>query len=192
VLVVNGATSGTVEVEAGGTLAGAGVVGGFVIIKGIHSPGNSPGVQTFANGASYDGTSVFEWDLVKNFSNPTGRGTFYDGVNVTAGQLLIAADSQSSLRFNREGSTVNWSNSFWTTDQQWLVFDNASAPSEIFGAPSLTVDSEGATLASLRPGATFSWGQVGNDIYLNYTVPEPSSALFTIAGVLGLSLRRRR
>ena len=192
VLIVNGATLSTVEVEAGGTLGGAGVVGGFATIEGIHSPGNSPGVQTFADGASYGGTSVFEWDLVQNFSDPTGRGTVYDGVNVTAGQLLIAAGSQSSLRFNLEGSTVNWSNSFWATDQQWLVFDNASAPSGIFGAPSLTVDSAGATLASLRPDATFSWGQVGNDVYLNYTIPEPSSALFTIAGVLGLSLRRRR
>jgi len=192
VLIVNGAALSTVEVEAGGTLSGAGIIEGFASIEGIHRPGNSPGVQTFADGVSYGSTSIFEWDLVQNFSDPTGRGSVYDGVNVTAGQLLIAAGSQSSLRFNLEGSTVNWSNSFWATDQQWLVFDNASAPTGIFSSPSLTVDSAGATLASLRPDASFSWGQVGNDVYLNYTIPEPSSALFAIAGVLGLSLRRRR
>jgi autotransporter-associated beta strand protein len=192
VLMISGLALSTVDVESGAVLGGGGAVEGFVSIKGIHSPGNSPGVQTFNAGASYEAGSTFEWDLLQNFSDPTGRGTAYDGVNVTAGQLFIAAGAQSELRFNLEGSTVNWSNSFWATDQQWLVFDNASAPSGLFGAPSVTVDSAGATLASLRPDATFSWGQVGNDVYLNYTIPEPSSALFAIAGVLGLSLRRRR
>ncbi len=51
-LVINGnqsAATGVVTVAAGAALGGSGTVGGATTIAGSHTPGNSPGVQTFAS-----------------------------------------------------------------------------------------------------------------------------------------------
>jgi len=194
-LIVNGSTAGgALAVSSGATLGGSGTVGGATTISGIHSPGNSPGIQTFTDGLTYANGSTFLWELSGNTA--TGRGTSFDGVNVTGGTLTINTGVTSSLIFNGHGSTVLWSDGFWDSNQTWLVFDNANAPS-ILGSPAITIgfDSLGNDFAVARAGSSFEWDVVGNDIYLNYAIPEPSTyALLALsaAGLGGYVLRRRR
>jgi len=182
-------------VLAGGTLGGSGTVGGATTISGTHSPGNSPGIQTFADGLSYLNGSTFVWELTAN--DTTGRGSIFDGVNVTGGTLTINSGVTSSLVFNGDGSSVLWGNSFWDTDRSWLVFSNASVPTTSLGIFSIitSLDSSGAAFATARPVSTFTWSTVGNDVYLNYVVPEPSTYALLVLSAAGLAahvIRRRR
>jgi fibronectin-binding autotransporter adhesin len=195
-LIVNGNQSGAtgvLNVLTNATLGGSGTIGGATTISGIHSPGNSAGVQTFNSGLAYATGSTFVWELFGNTA--AGRGTSFDGVDVTGGTLTINTGVTSSLVFNGSESTVLWSDGFWDSNQTWLVFDNASTPS-ILGIPSITIgfDSLGNDFAVDRAGSTFAWDLQGNDVYLNYVVPEPSTyALLALAAAgLGAHVVRRR
>lgn len=199
-LIVNGnqsAATGVFDVASGATLGGSGTIGGATTISGSHSPGNSPGIQTFNNGLTYNSGSTFVWELTASTS--TGRGTTFDGVNVT-GALSINSGAISDLVFNAAGSSVNWSEAFWASNQQWLVFDNSSTPTvsaNVFDTINVGFDSVSQDLSVVRAGSSFSWETINDDVYLNYTVPEPSTyALFSLAAaaLAGriLVLRRRR
>jgi fibronectin-binding autotransporter adhesin len=193
-LLINGSTASgsTVTVGASGTLGGSGTVGGATTISGTHSPGTSPGIQTFEDGLTYNTGSTFVWELIGN--TVAGRGTNFDGVDVTGGTLTIATGVTTDLVFDGTGSTVLWSDSFWDTDQSWLVFDNAGVPS-IAGLPSITLtnDSLGASLTSIRSLASFSWDVQGNDVLLNYAaIPEPSTWALLAGSLTALMVFRRR
>jgi autotransporter-associated beta strand protein len=198
-LLINGnqiASTGAVSVTSGTTLGGSGTVGGLTTFNSgaIHSPGNSPGLQTFNSGLTYNTGSIFNWELIANDNALANRGINYDGVDVTGGILTIQSGVTSNLIFNGVGSTVLWSDSFWDTGRQWLVFDNANAPSvtgSIFNV-SLGLDSGGNTLSSVRPGSAFSWTQIGNDLYLTYSVPEPSTVCLLAIAIGGITILRHR
>jgi hypothetical protein len=102
----------------------------------------------------------------------------------------------SNLVFNGVGSTVDWSNSFWASDQSWLVFDLADGgySGNLLAINSLSNDALGQSLGSIRPGASFSYAISGGDIVLNYTaIPEPSTwVLLAISLSVFVFFRRRR
>ena len=184
---VNGSTAGgAVSVFSGATLAGSGTVGGATTINSgaFHSPGNSPGVQTFTNGLTYSNGSTFVWELTAN--TDSGRGTFFDGVNVSGGLLTIDSGVTNNLVFNGAGSTVNWSNVFWASNLSWLVFSNAVEPmlpfAGVFDSLNLSADANGNVLTNVRPNASFAWRKTENNLYLDYAViPEPST--FALLGL---------
>ena len=186
--------TGALNVKTGATLQGAGTVGVATTIEGgaTHSPGNSPGIQTFDAGLAYSSNSTFVWELIDNTTS--GRGTNFDGVNVTGGSLSIDPAATANLVFNAN-STVDWSNSFWSSDKSWLVFDNVDGGNTtvfgtIFASTTVTVDGLGAT----GPAAgEFSWSLIGNDVYLNFLTAVPEPASFGGAFVLlGTWYARRR
>jgi autotransporter-associated beta strand protein len=200
ILAINGSTgNGAVTVSSGATLEGSGTVGGATTIHSgaVHSPGNSPGLQTFGSGLTYSTGSTFVWELTANTS--TGRGTSFDGVNVTGGTLTINSGVTNNLVFNASGSSVSWNNSFWDSNQTWLVFSNANPPSlaseSAFQTLTLSADAGGLILTAVRQNASFSWRMSGSELYLDYAaVPEPSTyALLTLSAIaLGAYQWRRR
>jgi len=197
-LLVNGSTAGgAVTVQNSASLGGTGTLNGSTtfLSGSIHTPGNSPGLQTFTSGLTYNTGSTFEWELTSNTT--TGRGTIFDAVNVSGNPLLIQSGVTSSLVFNGTGSTVDWTDALWGMNQSWLVFSSAAgitAGSPFFDTINVTNDSNGVSLAAARATAFFSWSRSGNDLILNYSapVPEPTSMAIFGLGALGMAYRARR
>lgn len=203
------------QVTIAGRVSIAGTVGGEVIVFGElsgngsvftgpvsvlaaaeHSPGNSPGEQTFADGLSYDFDAVLNWDLAGNTT--AGAGTSYDFLRVTGGDLVIAEGAILNLVFSDASSTVTWTDAFWDSPQAWTIIDAslAASSSGIFSLGAVGRDSLGAILATIRPQAGFSVTRAGNDVVLSYSpfvVPEPCAAAMALAGLAcGWGSVRRR
>ena len=181
----SGTGTGTVSVLTGATLGGTGTIGGPTTIQssGIHSPGNSPGIQTIEGTITYKTGSIFEWEL--NSNTDTGRGTAFDGVDVTNTNVTIEAGAIFKLVML---TGVDFGNVFWDSDQTWQVFGTGLTGTSL--GTDFTIDATGADYATLHPFGGFSYDNtVGT---LNWTaVPEPTSALAGLLVTAGL-LRRRR
>jgi fibronectin-binding autotransporter adhesin len=198
-LLINGSTSSTslVNVGVNGTLGGTGTVGGHTTISGTHNPGNSPGIQTFSGNLSYvDGGTpdpTVNWELANNTTtvgvNPTAN---FDQI-IVGGNLDFTDLTTINLLFNGAGSNVLWSDVLWDSDQTWLLYDVAGTTTNFANLKLNTINwlDSGSNLFSTT-GGSFSLGQSGQDVVLNYTaVPEPRAALLGGLGLLML-LRRRR
>ena len=200
-LVVNGdqaAATGAMTVAAGATLAGSGVIGGDTTVAGIHTPGNSPGIQTVDGNLTYEAGSTVVWELIND--TVLGRGTNYDGINVT-GTLSFSGSTSLDLVFNLAGSGVSWSDSFWdsnhTETNGWLVYQGAAS---LANFENLAIngtdwaDGTGAMFQTARPGAAFGLYQDGSDVYLTYAVavPEPSTLILAGLGLAAAAIIRRR
>ncbi|MFM8497539.1 MAG: PEP-CTERM sorting domain-containing protein, partial [Planctomycetia bacterium] len=195
---MSGTVGGTVNVEASGELKGDEVlfIGPVTLASGAqHSPGNSPGMQTFTAGLSYSTGSILNWELIAN--SGSGAGTNYDFLSVTGGSLSVASGALLNLVFSGSGSTVNWSDPFWSADRSWTIIDALAATSSTgdFTLGTIGNDSLGRSLISVRPDASFALDQTGNNVVLTFTaVPEPSTYAMALAGLAsgGYSMWRRR
>jgi autotransporter-associated beta strand protein len=197
-LLINGdqsSATGAVTVAAGATLGGSGTVGGNTTITGIHSPGNSPGIQTFNGNLTYEAGAVVNWELI---ANSTGSpGTNFDQIVLpTTGNLTFNGSTTLALSFNGAGSAVDWSNTFWNVNRSWTVYDLSfgavsNAGSLVIGGSLL--DSLGNSLSPTGRGY-FNTSVSGQDVILNFVaVPEPSTImLLSGLAVGGFLLRRRR
>lgn len=203
VLSVNGSMSGGggLTISPGAVLMGSGIIHASATISGIHSAGNSPGLQTFAEDLSYLGGSSIVWELVANTLGD--RGTNFDGIDV-AGDLSFGGDVQLTLSFDSlSGSAVDWSNRFWNNDisgvDGWKIFGVAGAVTGLehlaLGSPADWSDSTRTPLATARPGAGFHLVLEEDGVYLNYqaaAVPEPSLFFYLSLVLFGGAMRRRR
>ena len=211
-LVVNGRVAGAVNVDSGAVLGGSGSIGGLATITGTHAPGNSPGVQTFESGISYQARSTLAWELWGNTATQ-GAGTLaspftFDQVLVTGSSLSIAPTASLSLDFGTlaGGSVVDWDNGFWSTNRSWTLIDVSAGSATaadatlftLLGSPSSWVDASGQSLdSSVRSGASFSVSRgADGDVLLFYAVPVPEPEAMLMAGVgiavAGRSLWKRR
>jgi len=207
-LIINGdqsAANGAVTVASGATLGGTGTIGGNVVIDGgIHAPGNSPGIQTFAGDLTYNTGSTIAWELKTNtVLNAANPNAVFDTI-VVGGDLNFAGTATLSLAtiLTAGGGTVDWVNSFWDTSKTgtngWLVFD-VTGTTTGFGNLGLSyaglTDSTGASFATGRPGGSFSLFKDGDDVFLNYdlsAVPEPSTYAILALGLGGLLVWQRK
>lgn len=193
-LVTNTTVTSALNVGPTSTLGGAGTISGPTTIEGTHSPGNSPGLQTFGSNLTYSGgASVVNWELAGN--TISGRGTNFDGIDVT-GTLDFAGATTLNLSFDNLGSTVDWTNTLWLTDQTWLLYEVTTATNNIGNFNIFTSnwkDSTGAFFNTVLTGSTFTLSQTGNDVFLNFTaIPEPSRTILLGLGSIALIFRRRR
>ena len=195
-LVINNTTgsgtgSGTVTVNNTGTkLKGTGSISGTTTINSgaIHSPGNSVGTQKFTGNLTYSSGSIFEWELASSLAE-SGRGTSYDGVNVT-GSL---GGTGAKFRVVLDG-TQTFADAWWNSDRKWTdIFTAADGTTaktnwnSIFGGG---FEYHNASSGNLGDPSTEGFFTVtGNS--LNWTaVPEPTSALAGL--LLGAGVLRRR
>lgn len=187
-LVVNGTLANTTTtIASGATLGGGGTIGGATTISsGAHlAPGNSPGILTFSNGLALAAGGVVDWELTANTA--AGAGTNFDQISVTGGTLTLATGALLNLQL---GGTVDFTNGFWDSNQQWKVVDLSGTDGtagEVFTLGTIT----GGAGDYTAEGA-FSVTNIGGSQYLNWAaVPEPGTALLGGFGML-LVLRRRR
>lgn len=195
-LVLNGSIAGNLAVASGATFTGSGTVAGDAVISGLHSPGNSPGIQHFGGDLTYTTGASVLWELNANTITQGSPTAVFDQVMV-GGTLDFAGATLLSLSFNGAGSTVNWNDAFWQFSRSWTIYDAAAVSgfSNLSLAPTNWLDGSGNEFNSILGGWQFTLAQVGNDIQLHYAaIPEPS----TYAAVLGalaaaiVTLRRRR
>ena len=192
-LKVNGSTGpGAMTIYGDAILSGTGTIGGPTTIGGTHMPGNSPGVQTFLSDLAYaqigvTGPQVF-WELAGNTtsnSSPT-----YDQIYV-GGNLDFSAGTGLTLAFGGPGSTVDWTNPFWSHLQQWTFYNVSgmtSGISNLLLAANDWRDSNNVLLSSIRSGYTFQILQIGNDVVIEF-VPEPSTYALAVIGLGVAGLR---
>jgi len=197
-LAVNGSLANAgLNVASGATLMGSGTIAGLTTLAGIHRPGNSPGVQTFAN-LTYNAGASVQWEL---WNNTTANSpTAYDQI-VVNGDLTFSGATVLDLVFTGSAgptslSSVAWSNPFWDSNQEWLLYNVAGT---LTNANNLTLavanwqDSTGAFFQTARPNSTFSVEQRANDIYIVYAaVPEPATAVLAVIGLAAVVVLRRR
>ncbi len=182
-LRVNGSTSSssTATVASGATLSGTGIVGGATTVSGRLAPGDPVGQLAFGSNLTMNAGSTFYWDLTANTISDTSK---FDRVQV-GGDLAFAGATTSFLKFDGAGSTVNWTDPFWSSNRQWSVFDvtGTTTGQGLLGINvSNWLDSNGALFNTVLPNAFFSFSQVGSDVMLNYAVPEPSTWLMVGIG----------
>jgi len=175
-LLVNGslAAGSTVNVSSEGTLGGTGTIYGPTTISGYHTPGSSAGIQTFSSVLTYNAGSDVTWELTANTStNPANPNAVFDQIFVGSG-LDFAGTTNMILKFNSDGSTVDWTDAFWNTSQYWLVYDAGELVKSDFDNLSLTVadwaDSNGDPFNTDLAGRYFFLSQSGEDVMLNYLV----------------------
>ena len=200
-----------------GTLDGSGAIYGNVLTNGVLG-GLVPGRLTFGGNVTVvgkHGTSVADsCDIWGNLQYRAETGTYANTPNVMwalsgnsllsdftqtriGGNLIFSSATSLSLAFNGIGSTVNWGDTFWSTDRSWTIWQVEGSTT---GLANLTLgladwkDAGGNLLSALRGGAGFSFGLAGNgrDVVLTYSaVPAPGAlGLLALAGLAGA--RRRR
>jgi hypothetical protein len=202
--VLAGGTGGILRMLTGGTLAGSGTIGSLTSIAGIHSPGQSPGLQTFESGLTYGSSSTLVWELSANTNLTADRGVLYDGINLTGGALSITPGATLSLVFDAPLadatlSTVNFSDAFWGQDRSWTIIDLAEGTTWdniLFTNFVVGNDANNVALTTARPDAQFFLSQTDGNLVLNYSViivPEPAGlALAALGLVAAVGLRRRQ
>lgn len=196
-VAINGPWGAGVTVGSGATLTGVGTIAGNVSVAGTHAVGNSVGTQTINAGVSYLATSVFDFELVNN-SDAT-PGVDFDQLTLGAtGNLTITAGATMGLVFDADGSTVDWSDSFWDSARTFTIIDltGGIADGNFALSPASTwFDSTGTLLSDARPLGQFTVSSGTGDVVLTYAVvPEPApAALLGFGTALMLcTLRRKR
>ncbi len=194
-LAVNGSIVGSLSVASLASLSGTGTVGGNATIAGTHSPGNSPGAQTFTGSLTYEAGALVNWELIANTTGSAGVN--YDQIIMPTGNLTFSGSTTLALSFNSQDSSVDWADPFWNVNRSWMVYD-LSGGTTIGGLSNLSLG--GSLLDSLNQPLSptgrgyFTTSLAGQDVVLNFTaVPEPSTWAMALAGLAcGSWMMRRR
>jgi trimeric autotransporter adhesin len=187
--------AGTKTVSLGATLFGHGTVGGATTINGTLAPGNSPGIMTFTGDLTLAGTTVME-------INGTGRGTTYDGVDLTGGvSTTLTYGGTLTMSFNAPitaGVYDLFSLGLPAANQAGDFASVGATGTEVSSFSGLVITPGVGWVASLvdTQGVPNTWTLAFDNLTGDLTVaaiPEPSTyAVLAGFGVLGLAVYRRR
>jgi len=149
--------------------------GNFTVVAGhSYSPGHSPGRITIDGNFTSNGTLNIE-------ANGTVAGTEYDQVVVNNGTVTLSGDLSLTLGFSPDTGT------------DLTIIDN-DGTDDVVGTFSNYAEGAKFTLQGADGfddicTITYQGGD-GNDVVV--TVPEPTSMMLLLMGVLGLVVRRKR
>ena len=119
----NIAQSSELTIDASAILSGNGVLPAATI-NGVHSPGESPGIQSFDSDLTYGESSEINFELIAN--NIGMRGTDFDAINV-AGNLDFSGSTTLNLILDSSNSQVDWTDTFWSNEHRgtngWKLFE---------------------------------------------------------------------
>lgn len=188
----NGTIAGSGMMTVAGTLSGSGTVAADTVVTGIHSPGNSPGIQSFGGNLTYNTGAGILLQFTGNTTNnsPVNYDQIMVGKNLNFNGLTTL-----NLDFGETGSVVDWNNAFWQNSQSWTLY-SVSGITTGFGNLTLNStnwsDANGLLFSDVLSGGNFSLTQNGQDIVLNYAIPEPSTYALIGLGALVLVIAARR
>ncbi len=168
-----------------GVLSGSGIITGQLgQTGGILSPGDSPGTLTVAALNFHNGAYRFEINSAGGIAGlPRGWNLLMSqGQAFVSGAMTI--DLVSLTQTDEPGNVFDFNPEH---DYHW-TFLTAGSGITYFDPVHFTVD----TSAFSNPfGGTFYVSQVGNSLQLNYSVPEPSSAVLALLAVGLLAMYKR-
>jgi autotransporter-associated beta strand protein len=175
-----------------------GSLGGLTVgTNQILSPGNSPGTaatssQTWAGGGTY------VWEL-NNATGTAGTDPGWDLITGT-GALTITATSGSKFNINITsltlgnvaGDAANFSSA---TNYNWLLADFTGAIT--FDAAAFALNTSGFSNAftgtfDIARGDAVGIGGDASQLYITYTIPEPSTAILVSLVLTAAVIFRRR
>ena len=188
----NGTIAGSGIVTVTGTLSGSGTINADTVVTGIHSPGNSPGIQSFNGNLTYQSGAGILLEFADNTT--VNSPVAYDQILVGK-DLNFSGLTSLNISFGETGSEVNWNNAFWQTSQSWTLYSVSGLTT---GFENLTLnstnwsDANGLFFSDVLSGGTFSLAQNGNNVVLNYAIPEPSTYALMGLGALALVIAYRR
>lgn len=199
-LSTGAALTAPVTVAGGATLTGTGPISGTVDVNGTISPGNSPGTmstgaETWAGGGSYLWeVNKVDSTLVDQPAPLKGVAPGFDFLNIS-GALNITATSGSPFVIdiaglnltNVAGAVDGFDN---TKEYAWTIATASGGIAGFDPANFSLLTSSFVNNNALDPQGAFSLSTSGNDVVLNYTVPEP--AAFGLFGLAGAFMLRRR
>jgi len=180
-LVVNGSITGAggdVTVASGAAVAGNGSILRNLIVQsgGNITPGNSVGNLTVGGNVDFSGT--YQWELGSLVDNASGiAGTNWDVITMSLGTL-----SGSAPTINIAGIDPS-SDVFWKSAHVWNI---------VTGIGGSTLSTAGGSITGYdHQYGYFDTAQsadgTGGIMQLTWTpVPEPSSVVMTVAGLVGL------
>lgn len=187
------AYSGGTITNNGGTITGTGDIGVAVTLDSLAdklAPGNSPGIQTYSVGQTWN-SFTYQWET-NNFTGNTA-GTNFDQLGINGSLTLTgaAANSYALDIFSLTGSNTSGAvPNFAETSRQWTILTTTGGITG-FNAAYWNILTSGFTSSPTWTG-NFSVTADSNNIYLNYAaVPEPRAAMIGSIGLCAL-LRRRR
>ncbi|NBW96042.1 MAG: PEP-CTERM sorting domain-containing protein, partial [Planctomycetia bacterium] len=180
-----GTAAGTTTVDAGATLGGSGSIAGNVVVNGILSPGNSPGVLTVANlvlgGSS---STVFE-------INGLTRGTDYDGITLTGTSLQYGGSLALSFGQVLSTGTSTFDLFSWTGSPTITGALSGITSTGVYAGTWTTSDSGATWGLAYDANTTLSFTSSTGDMAV-VVVPEPASIVLVALGAGGLLVAARR
>jgi hypothetical protein len=87
---------------------------------------------------------------------------------------------------------VSWSDSFWNSNQSFLIYDVAGSTTGFSNLSLLNTSFNDANNVALAESqGNFTVSQLGSDVFLNYNaIPEPSTGSMLGLGFAGLVVTR--
>jgi autotransporter-associated beta strand protein len=180
-------TAGTIK-GSGNLSAVATTIGSGITL----APGNSPGTFNGGN-TTYASGGTYAWEI-NDVGGTAGADPGWDLDNVT-GTLNLTATSGSQFNLNIIG--LNLSNASgavngWDANgtYSWIIASASTAVTG-FDASAWNINYSGFSNNNTVNGL-FTVSQSGNNILLNYSVPEPSTYALVLGGLGMLAFLRRR
>lgn len=144
-ITINGQATSALLLLSGFTLTGTGTLASLIMQSGsIFAPGNSPGLFTITGNLSIGAGAILQWEISDNNNSSSNRGVLYDAIDVYGSVSIDSAAQLQILAY----SNVNFTNSFWKTQQLWNMIQAGGTINNKFSLINLSIN--GTSMNSAR------------------------------------------